>query len=80
MSGNAYGVQSKNRHKPSCKRTVTRGNLSFSGHIGLNKIVFQGRISRSKKLGLGRYTLLITATNSAGQHSGAQSPRFAIVR
>ncbi|MDQ6776883.1 MAG: hypothetical protein M3071_11870 [Actinomycetota bacterium] len=63
-----------NRHKPSCQRTITAGTLSFTGHTGVNKVTFQGRISRTKKLARGTYTLIITA--------GASSKRltFTIVK
>ena len=56
------------------------GTLSFMGHNGTNKVVFQGRISRSKKLKPGLYTLIITATNSAGARSTPVTLRFTIVR
>ena len=56
----------KNRRKPACTRTATAGTLSFTGHSGTNKVAFQGRISPVEKLEPGRYTLVITATNSAG--------------
>ena len=69
----------KNRHKRGCKRTVTAGTMSFTGHPGTNRVSFQGRLSRSKKLKPGSYTLIITATNTAGAHSAAVSLRFAIV-
>jgi len=69
----------KNAKRKPCKRTVTVGRLSFTGHIGTNKVVFQGRVSRSKKLKPGRYTLVITATNSAAQHSSPESLSFTIV-
>ncbi len=35
----------KTRTRPACKRTITAGKLSFSGHAGLNKVAFQGRLS-----------------------------------
>ncbi len=70
----------KNRHKPSCRRTMTRGKLSFSGHSGTNKVSFQGRTSRSHELALGPYTLIITATNAAGQRSKPLQITFTIVR
>ncbi|MGI8572358.1 MAG: DDE-type integrase/transposase/recombinase, partial [Solirubrobacteraceae bacterium] len=70
----------KNRHKPACKLTVTKGTLSFTAHAGENKISFQGRISRSKTLKPGKYTLLITATNAAHQHSKAPKISFTIVK
>jgi FG-GAP repeat len=70
----------KNRHKHGCKRTVTPGTMTFTGHPGTNKVSFQGRLSRSKKLGLGSYTLAITATNAAGQHSSTKQLSFTIVK
>ncbi|HEV7460052.1 MAG TPA: hypothetical protein VGN78_05925 [Solirubrobacteraceae bacterium] len=41
---------------------------------------FQGRITRRKKLKPGRYTLVITATNSAGQRSLPRSLTFTIAK
>jgi hypothetical protein len=69
----------KNRHDRSCKRTVTRAVLAFGGHPGTNRISFQGRLSRSVKLGSGRYTLVVTATNTAGQRSRTRTLSFTIV-
>jgi hypothetical protein len=59
---------------------VTQGTLSFSGHSGTNKVVFQGRVSRRSRLKLGRDTLLITATNPAGVRSATTSLSFTIVK
>ncbi len=56
------------------------GSLSFSGHPGVNKVVFQGRISRTNKLKPGRYTLTVTATSSDGQRSAPASLSFRVVR
>jgi hypothetical protein len=47
------------------QRTVTPGRLTLTERSGLNKIAFQGRISRSKKLPFGAYAMQITALNSA---------------
>ena len=80
VKGKCVAQTKKNRHKPSCKRTVTRGTLSFTGHGGRNKVSFQGRISASKKLPLGRYKLVIFATNAAGQRSSPKSLSFTIVK
>jgi hypothetical protein len=80
VAGRCVAKSRKNRHKRSCKRTLARGALAFAAHAGANKLAFQGLLARSKKLPLGRYTLLITATNKAGQRSHAQALRFAIVR
>jgi hypothetical protein len=69
-----------NRDKPSCKREITEGTLSFSAHRGVNKVAFQGRISRFKRLALGNYTLVVTATTTAGRRSQPKSLSFTIVR
>jgi hypothetical protein len=69
----------KNTKRKTCTRTVTVGRLSFTGHSATNKVVFQGRISRSKTLKPGRYTLIITATNSSGA-SAPQKLSFTIVQ
>jgi hypothetical protein len=85
VSGRKVGVEcvtqtAKNRRKPACMRTTTAGTLTFTGHSGTNKVAFQGRISPVKKLKPGRYTLVITATNSAGARSAPQSLSFTIVK
>jgi hypothetical protein len=59
--------------------TVTAGGLTFTGHSGTNKVKFQGRVSSTKKLKPGRYTLVIMATDSAGVHSTPKSLSFTIV-
>ncbi len=80
VGGKCVAQTKRNRHKPGCKRSVTQATLSFTGHSGTNKVVFQGRVSRSKKLKPGRYTLVITATNSAGARSAPKSLGFTIVK
>jgi hypothetical protein len=80
IKGNCVAQTKANRHSHSCKRTVTRGKLVFTGQPGANKVSFQGRISRSKKLPPGTYTLIITATNAAGQRSSPKQLSFTIVR
>jgi DNA-binding beta-propeller fold protein YncE len=70
----------KNRKRKSCKRTVTAAVLSFAGHSGTNRVAFQGRVSPTKQLKPGRYTLVITATDTAGERSAPQKLSFTIVR
>jgi FG-GAP repeat len=60
--------------------TVAAGGLTFAGHSGANKVKFQGRVSSTKKLKPGRYTLVITAADSAGVHSAPKSLSFTIVK
>jgi hypothetical protein len=45
----------------------------------MSKLSFQRRISASKRLKPGRYTLVITAMNAAGQRSKPQTLSFTIV-
>ncbi len=59
-------------------RKVVKGALSFAGHIGTNKVIFAGRISRRNKLTPGTYELIITATNAVGQRSVPVRLRFTI--
>ena len=47
----------KNRKKRRCTRTVVAGMLTLPAHEGTNKVHFDGRISKHKKLKPGRYTL-----------------------
>ena len=60
-----------NRGRKRCTRTVLKGTLSLKGHTGANRIAFQGRISRYKRLTPGRYKLTVTAVSPAG----AAAPR-----
>jgi CSLREA domain-containing protein len=80
VKGKCVAQRKKNRHKHACKRTVTRGAVSLTAHAGLNKAIFQGRLSHKLKLKPGTYTLVITAKNSAGQRSAASRLTFTIVR
>ncbi len=80
MSRRCVAQTKANRRKHACKRTVTRGTLSFTGHDGTNRVSFQGRISHSLELRPGTYTLIITATNAAGQRSAPKQLTFTIVK
>jgi streptogramin lyase len=70
----------RNRRRRPCKRTVVTSLPAFAAHSGTNRLRFQGRISRAKKLRLGRYTLAISATNALGQRSRPNSLSFTIVK
>jgi hypothetical protein len=69
-----------NRRRRACRRAVVRGTLAFTGHTGGNRVSFQGRISRSKTLRPGSYTLIVTATNAAGMRSTPKQLTFTIVK
>lgn len=78
VGGRCVARSRKNRRKPACRRIATRGALSFAGHAGSNAVAFYGRLSRSKSLKPGRYTLVIVATK-AGLRSSPRTLRFKIV-
>jgi YVTN family beta-propeller protein len=75
--GSCAAPTKRNARKPACTRTVTAGTLSFTGHAGVNKVAFQGRLSGSHRLTPGRYRLSITATTATGT-SHPVSLRFTI--
>jgi uncharacterized repeat protein (TIGR01451 family) len=62
VRGKCVARTNANKHKSACARTVSRGSLSFAGRAGLTTVDFQGRVSASKKLNPGTYTVVITAT------------------
>jgi len=78
VHGRCVARTNANSRKRKCTRTVTRGSFGFVGHGGLNTVRFQGRVSRSKKLKPGRYTLVITA-NTPGFGSTSTRLTFTIV-
>ena len=66
VGGRCLAATATNRRKRRCWRTVTAGSFTYSAEAGAYTVHFQGRTSRSKRLKPGRYTLVISATNSAG--------------
>jgi TolB protein len=71
----------KNRRKRRCARYVKAGTLKFDGKAGTNRVKFQGRLSRRKRLRLGRYRLTVGATDTAGNVSKRSRPvGFRIVK
>jgi hypothetical protein len=71
---------SRNRHKRRCTRTLLAGRLSFPAHQGANRAHFEGRLSRTRRLKPGRYTLAITATTAPGLPSAPKTLKFTIVK
>jgi hypothetical protein len=69
-----------NSHRHACKRTLNAGTLPFTGHLGTNKVSFEGRTTGSKKLQPGTYTLTVTATNAGGRRSSPKQLTFTIVK
>jgi outer membrane protein assembly factor BamB len=78
VGGRCVPVSRRDARKRRCGRTLTAGVLSFTGHVGRNSIVFQGRLSRSKKLAAAAYLLSVTAATQVGASAPAWL-RFTIV-
>jgi hypothetical protein len=62
-----------------CKRTLTAGTMSLNARSGTDKIAFQGRISPTRKLKPGTYTVTLTATGATAS-SAPRSLKFTIVK
>jgi hypothetical protein len=78
--GRCVATTSRNRQGKTCRRTVRAGALSFSGHPGVNKVVFLGRTTRTDKFKSGQYTLAVTSTTSEGRRSKPASLSFTVGR
>jgi hypothetical protein len=57
-----------------------KGVLSLAAKAGTNKIKFQGRLSRKRRLAPGQYTVTITATNTDAVTSAPRNLSFTIVK
>jgi hypothetical protein len=79
VRGSCVAPSAKNRGRAHCQRTLPQGALPVAGHVGSNKVAFQGRISAAKKLKPGAYAVTIAATNSFGEVSQSRTLRFRIV-
>ncbi len=62
------------------QRRIAAGTLRLTAHSGTNRVHFQGRLSSTKKLQLGRYVLRLTATGARGRSATARPLTFTIVR
>lgn len=60
-------------------RTHPAGSLSLPAHRGDDRILFYGKINGAISLGPGSYTVVITATNAAGERSNQARLSFTIV-
>jgi 6-phosphogluconolactonase (cycloisomerase 2 family) len=79
VNGKCVAPTRRNAAKRKCTRTVTAATITFTGHAGTNRVAFEGRVNRHRKLAPGTYTLIITATAPGG---GATPQRltFTIVK
>jgi hypothetical protein len=80
VNGKCVAPTARNRRRKACTRSVSAGSLSSSAGAGRRSLFFQGRLTRTRKLKPGTYTLTITATNAAGQRATKTLRSFTIVR
>jgi hypothetical protein len=80
VSGKCVAPTARNRRRRACTRSRSAGSLSLSARAGLRRLFFQGRLTRTRKLQPGTYTLTITATSAAGQRATKTLRSFTIVR
>ncbi|MDQ6805878.1 MAG: FG-GAP-like repeat-containing protein [Actinomycetota bacterium] len=67
------------RKAKKCTRTVSRGTLTRTSHVGKNSVGFSGRIG-SKKLSPGSYLATLIATDAAKNASKPRTISFTIVK
>jgi plastocyanin len=77
LPGKCRAHPNRHRHR-ACPRPVAVGSLSLASHAGTDILHFRGRLSSTRWLAPGNYSLTITATNGA-RRSTATSLEFTIV-
>jgi hypothetical protein len=69
-----------NRSRRRCTRSLpVRGSVSLGAQEGVRRIRFAGRLSRRRSLKPGRYRLILTATDAAGNISLPDRVRFRLL-
>ena len=81
VGGRCVRPTPRNRTRRACKRFVRAGSFSFNAKAGLNRVRFEGRLTRSRRLAFGSYRVTVGARDTAG-NSSSGSPRasFTVVR
>lgn len=80
VGGHCAPATRRNRSKPRCRRITFASSPTVKGHAGVNRVRFQGRVSRRKKLVPGRYTLTMDAFVVPGLDTSSSPLRFTIVQ
>ncbi len=67
-SGNSCLPQTaRDRRAPRCTRAVDAGTLTLSARAGINKVRFEGLLSKHERLRPGSYVLQLTANAASGR-------------
>jgi FG-GAP repeat len=80
VHGTCAAPSVKDERQPRCTRSTATGALTLSGHGGLNRVRFEGRLARNKTLRPGRYRMVITANTRAGQRTNSGPLHFTVAR
>jgi hypothetical protein len=78
IAGRCVALTKRNSARHACRRTIAAGALALAAHARSNHVRFEGRLSATRKLQPGHYTLVLTAT-AAGLTSVARSLSFTIL-
>jgi hypothetical protein len=80
VSGRCRKATRLNRSRRRCTRMVlVRGSVSLPVQAGARRIKFAGRLSARRRLSLGRYELILSATDAAGNVSTPDRARFRLL-
>lgn len=78
VGGRCVTQTRRNRAKRACRRTVTAGAVTLAAPAGSDRVRFEGRLSETRRLRPGRYTLGLTAT-ARSLTSAPRSLSFTVV-
>jgi uncharacterized delta-60 repeat protein len=65
-NGHCSAPNKSNKSARHCTRHIAVGSVSFQANAGLNTVAFSGRLTPSKKLKPGAYTVAVTASAANG--------------
>jgi Bacterial Ig domain/WD40-like Beta Propeller Repeat len=77
---NCVKQTSTNKTRPSCTRYVNAGSINLNAKAGQNKVRFQGLLTKTRKLSLGSYRVVVGARDAAGNKASRNGPTFTIVQ
>jgi virginiamycin B lyase len=80
VGGRCVKATKKNRKRARCTRLVSRGGFSRKAAAGKNRLRFEGRLSKRKRLSPGRYRVTLRATDAAHNRSKPRRASFTIAR
>ncbi len=78
VGGRCVAPTRANTARRACTRNVAAGTLTLAGHAGSDRVRFQGRLSASRRLKPGRYTVALSAS-AGGLTSTPRSLTFTTV-